>query len=357
MLSKLSRPVAVATICLGLGIFSFGQDYVSAVIEGDAADFPAQQTLLYEILRWAFWTPIILVMLRLPTAIAAGGQSKSRIIGLHLTLAVLALVSQAFYQAAIVKAVFGEIQTYLTFVRIFLTRAIQVQLFTYLAMLSVILMIASSKRARERERTAGELERQLAQARLRALEAQLHPHFLFNTLQTVSMLVRKDPDLAAQTIVRLGDLLRITLDKTEAHEVSLEEELEALALYVEIGRTRFADRLVVEIRVPDILKTAAVPHLILQPLVENALQYAVEPRVSGGTVHVEAKLQNNQVLLTVTDDGPGLPAGNPSEGIGLSNTRERLRTLYGEDSLAIHNLPQGGCEAQITLPWRTRAAK
>jgi sensor histidine kinase YesM len=206
---------------------------------------------------------------------------------------------------------------------------------------------------------AGRLQTELARAQLQALKIQLHPHFLFNTLHTISALVQEDPDRAERTIARLSELLRLFLATSTIHEVTLGEEMRILDLYLEIERTRFEDRLSVHYDVPPELRSAMVPNLVLQPLVENAIRHGVGKRSGAGWIAITAERYGETLVVRVTDNGEGLkedPDRRPESGKGLSITRGRLESLYGlKQSLGIRNLPAGGVEARITLPFRTAA--
>ncbi len=213
------------------------------------------------------------------------------------------------------------------------------------------------QRYRERERRTVELEGQLARAQLQALRMQLNPHFLFNALNTVAALIHEQPEIADRTVTRLSELLRVSLDRSNDQEIPLGQELDFLDRYLEIEQTRFGDRLHVTIEVPDALKEAFVPALVLQPIVENAIRHGIEERETGGRIVIRAARRDGQLELTVTDNGPGLAAGETTfkrEGIGLSNTRSRLRHLYGEcQGLELRPAEGGGLEVRIHLPLRT----
>ena len=186
-------------------------------------------------------------------------------------------------------------------------------------------------RASELEQAA--LKTQLAQAQLRALKMQLQPHFLFNTLHSISSLVLEDPPKANSMIARLGDFLRLTLDHSEQQLVTLKEETEFVRCYLEIEQVRFGDRLEVQFQIEPATLAAEVPHLILQPVVENAIQHAIAPRASGGQVTIAARRVNDLLQLEVRDSGPGIAksaASQPPHGVGLVNVRARLERLYGE---------------------------
>ncbi len=176
------------------------------------------------------------------------------------------------------------------------------------------------------------LETRLVEARLRTLEAELHPHFLFNTLHAISSLVHTNPDAADRMISRLSDLLRLTFDRSGAPGVSLQEEIEFLQKYLEIEQTRFHDRLSVKFDIDPETLDAEVPRMILQPLVENAIKHGVAPKPGEGLVQIASRRRDDTLWVEVSDNGVGLTAGARAQlrnGVGLSNTRDRLECLYG----------------------------
>lgn len=207
----------------------------------------------------------------------------------------------------------------------------------------------------ERELRASELEKSLAQAKLRALQSQLNPHFLFNTLHTISALMHKDVDAADRMIMKLSELLRLALDNTETHEVPLSQELDFLKRYLEIEQTRFQKRLTVEMEIaPDTLG-AEVPNLVLQPLVENAIRHGIERHARPGRIVLRSARRNGELCLEVQDNGSGIPEGGlKREGIGISNTRDRLQQLYGEaQKFELQNVATGGLLARVTIPFHS----
>jgi two-component sensor histidine kinase len=212
------------------------------------------------------------------------------------------------------------------------------------------------KRYRNGLINAGRLQTELARAQLQALKMQLHPHFLFNTLHTITALVHEDPERAERTIARLSELLRLFLATSTIHEVPLSEELRILELYLEIERTRFEDRLSVHLDVPAELRDAMVPNLVLQPLVENAIRHGVGKKSGAGWISIAAEKYGETLVLRITDNGEGLNKDRgtrPESGKGLAITRGRLESLYGPDqSLVLRNLQTGGAEARITMPFR-----
>jgi two-component system, LytTR family, sensor kinase len=207
------------------------------------------------------------------------------------------------------------------------------------------------------EARAAELRAQLAQAQLRALKMQLHPHFLFNALHSISALVLQDPPRANRMIARLGDFLRLTLEHSEEQIVPLREEVEFLRCYLEIEQVRFSDRLAVEYEIGPSALAARVPHLILQPVVENAIRHAVAPRSAPARLRIEAARDDGMLLLSVSDDGPG-GAADPADargerpGLGLANVRARLEQIYGDAyRFEAADAPGGGFSVSISLPF------
>src|SRR5438874_4188230 len=203
------------------------------------------------------------------------------------------------------------------------------------------------------------LKTQLAQAQLRALKMQLHPHFLFNTLHSISSLVLEDPSKANSMIARLGDFLRLTLENSEQQLVTLKEEIEFLRTYLEIEQVRFGDRLTVAFEIEPTTLSAAVPHLILQPVVENAIQHAIAARATPGRIHIEAKRLNGYLRLEVKDNGPGIVSNGDlieKQGVGLSNVRARLNQIYGSDfRFELMNSKDGGLTVVMEIPFQREA--
>jgi two-component system, LytTR family, sensor kinase len=206
---------------------------------------------------------------------------------------------------------------------------------------------------REKEAKASQLSAQLAQAQLEALRMQIHPHFLFNTLNSIAALLHKDIEAADIMIARLGDFLRLTLTRSNDQTVDLEQELEFLKCYLDIERTRFADRLIVEMEVEPQALPVAVPNLILQPIVENAIRHGVARQTSSGHIKIRGFKRNGRLIVQVEDNGPGLqPSDNGSpQGIGLNNTRARLEKFYGGNyELKIANSSPHGVTVTLEIP-------
>ncbi|MGH9718614.1 MAG: sensor histidine kinase [Bryobacteraceae bacterium] len=210
-------------------------------------------------------------------------------------------------------------------------------------------------RYREGEEKRDRLQAQLALAQLKALQMQLQPHFLFNTLHAISALVQEDPEAAERMIARLSELLRLSLDTSSDQILPLSKELDFLRRYLEIEQMRFEDRLTVRFDVTSETLDAEVPNLILQPLVENAIRHGVSRRTDTGVVQIRARRKDGLLKLQVVDNGAGLQGiGLPlREGVGLSTTRARLECLYGNDHrLEFTQSAEGGIEATLTFPFR-----
>ena len=219
------------------------------------------------------------------------------------------------------------------------------EMMTYWAVVGLSHALDFHRESRERELTAAHLETRLAEANLQALQRQLHPHFLFNTLHTISALMHRDTEAADAMLERLSDLLRLTLDRVGTQQVRLKDELDFIDTYLEIERARFGERLRVTVDVDPAILDASVPNLLLQPLVENAVRHGIAPKVGGGMVEIVARREGNRLRLIVRDNGFGLPADTLqafNKGVGLSNTRSRLEHLFGDRQRFECHRPQGG---------------
>jgi len=226
------------------------------------------------------------------------------------------------------------------------------QLLLYFAILAAGYAREYFRRDQERQREAVTLQAQLADARLDALRMQINPHFLFNTLHAISALVERDPAGVRRMIARLSELLRYTVDSHGADEVTLRDELSFLRRYIEIMEIRFQGRLHVETNVPDEALEALVPNLILQPIVENALEHGVSKVDGEGRIEIAATRDDENLLLTVRDNGAGV--GETHAGVGLTNTRERLAQLYGDAAgFRLTNADGGGTLASVFIPFHT----
>jgi signal transduction histidine kinase len=229
---------------------------------------------------------------------------------------------------------------------------------TFIPIALVAHVVSYTRTLRERELRAAQLEEQLAKTRLQVLKSQLQPHFLFNTMHSISSLMLTDVRAADQMMTRLGDLLRMSLESAGTQITTLSREIEFLNCYLEIERVRFAERLTVTFDISPTTLDAAVPHLLLQPLVDNAVKHGISQLPGGGEIRIAATTQARQLKIEISDNGPGLSKTGtlPSIGLGLRITRERLESLYGRDQrLELLRPPGGGTTVQVCIPFRVRA--
>jgi len=249
---------------------------------------------------------------------------------------------------------------------VFLVRRLLADYFTYFIVAALCFAYEHFVRSQEQEAQAQALRAELAQAQLQALRMQVNPHFLFNTLNAVAVLVRGGKTAkAGRTLRLLSDLLRATFKGADVQMVPLREEIDLVERYLEIEEIRFGDRLRVKIDVDPGVSEVPVPYLLLQPLVENAVRHGIAPHTDAGVVRVAARPVTTNgregVELTVADSGPGYPNDGEqvledSEGVGLANTERRLETLYGDaHTLELGDAAEGGARVTIRLPFDTEA--
>jgi two-component system LytT family sensor kinase len=319
--------------------------------------------LLFQIPRWLLWAPLTPLIFATVRRYPIRRGSLARSLPAH---AVVALCCMAFAETLstfpfilIEEAQRGPsanrpgflVLTYLAVAGRLLTGFI-----AYSAVVSIATMRESQRRLRERETRAAKLEADLAQAQVQAIKMQVQPHFLFNTLHAINVLIRQDPATATRMVTQLGDLLRHTLSRATVTEVPLRSELEILTLYFDIERVRFRDRLSIAFDTPPETLDALVPDLVLQPLAENAIKHGISQAMEAGTITVRSRKSGDRLVLEIHDTGAGPPIAGSSERIGLTTVRARLERLYGAaHSLTIERGDQGGCIARIRLPFRTDA--
>src|SRR5258705_2715760 len=247
----------------------------------------------------------------------------------------------------------SEITAFRDFQYVFFNLDRQLCIYWLLLLLSHVVNYYNSYRKGRLQ--AAQLRTELVQSQLEALKMQVHPHFLFNTLHSISALLTKDVDAARSMITRLGDFLRLTLENAGTQEVTLQQEMEFLNGYLEIERVRFQDRLTTLVNVDPAGLDVRVPNLILQPIVENAMRHAIATHSSCGRIEITAAPRNGALRIEVKDNGPGLPVDQDGihlrKGVGLANTRARLERLYGADHLLeLANDPAGGLIVILEIP-------
>jgi signal transduction histidine kinase len=331
-----------------------------------ADNVPTERLLLVALGECYLWAALAILIFHLARRFPPEGRHWGRRLLVHVTAGIVAAAAHTFL-AFVIRMIFFERFAENGFsvdvVQFFFAVKFPSGLIIYALILGISLAINYYRQYRDRELRTSHLETLLAQTRLQVLKMQLHPHFLFNTLNAISALIHQDVDLADHMIARLGDLLRSTLQNADLQEVSLAQELDFIQPYLEIEQARLGSRLSVQIDIQPDTIDAAVPNLILQPLVENAIRHGIAPRSEPGRIEIRARRTRDTLHLQVCDNGPGLP--NPSSetgrreacvpvasrGIGLANTRARLQQLYG-DAHRFQLENGNGLEVTVSIPFR-----
>ena len=334
--------IAVTTAWTALALFFAISTSLTYLSTGRAANWRLSiERSLLEWWIWALFTPLIVWLARRYSLDRAWPW---RAVLVHLVVGtILAVVKSGIDRA---------VNAWLTgFWMYWLASTVALQFSIYCVIVAAAHGMGYYERSRERDLLAA----RLADARLQLLSMQLQPHFLFNTLNTIAELVHDDPDVADRMIAALSDLLRKTLDLGSAQEIPLEAELQLLNRYLEIQQARFGDRLRVTIATDGDARAAAVPVLLLQPLVENAIRHGLAEHVSAGRIEIGARRSGSRLVISVTDDGPGPTIGAArNERVGLGNTRERLEALYGADHrFDLANAGERGARVSIDIPFKS----
>ena len=346
---------------LGLAVFGCLNGLSSSAAASSSGRFQAVWPIVISsLITWILWLPLTPVILRIGRKFSFDRERLVRSVLIYLFAGVLI----SFVHLALQTGInFGLIYGFRALVP-FVTYRYFVLISNYLTGLVVYGLILAMGMAlnyygqyREEELKASQLESQLTQSQLQALKMQLHPHFLFNTLNSISALQLVDVRAAQKMMARLGDFLRLTLDNVGAQEVTLKEEIEFLKCYLEIEHTRFDRRLTTRLAIePDTLD-AKVPNLILQPIVENAILHGIAPHLAPGVISISAQRENGLLRVQVIDNGKGLPENAGKEagsgrGLGLANTRSRLEHLYGSEArLHLVNAEEGGLVVTLEIPF------
>lgn len=301
--------------------------------------------------------PVMALARRLPLE----GKSRWRTSAIHLGAALVfsfAYVVVGSLVGVVDSHVSGESATYGEIFHPLLVRTFPYNLLIYGVIVAISHALDYYRKYHERTVQTLELEKHLTEARLQALLHQLKPHFLFNTLNGIASLMHTDVDAADTMLVRLSELLRITMSHTGAPKTTLREEVAFLERYLDIEKIRFRNRLEVSILVDASVADAQVPSLILQPIVENAVKHGIEPNAKAGRIELRAGREGADLVVTVTDNGKGMPEGGPKrQGIGIANTKSRLSEIYGEaQKFELVNVPGGGLCVRVSLPFSTATA-
>jgi len=304
---------------------------------------------------WVVLAPIVCWLARRVPLVEPGRRGMG--IAFHLTASVLLMA--AYYFARLTYVMISNGEPWAEFLSVaqknFYGRNV-IDIAYYWIILSSVYVYDLKRRFRETELNAAQLSARLAEAELNTLKSQLHPHFLFNTMNTIAVLVREGRSADAVVLLsKLSTLLRQALEQTRSSEVALAQELEFVGNYVQIQQARFPDRLGFSCDVPADLRDQPVPALFLQPLVENAILHGVSGKAGPGQVSVRACAEHGALVLEIRDDGLGFPVGAARrEGIGLGNTRERLNRMYGKDAkLEVISEPGQGSCVRVHIPLST----
>jgi sensor histidine kinase YesM len=336
-----------------VGLAFAGQFYLSSTLLGRSVTWG--QAISYSLGDWYVWAVLSVPVLLLARRFPPEGGNPALTAAVHLTAA---LVCSLLY--VVLRSLVGVVHSRLIgeqveFGEVFqplLVKTYPFNLLVYAMIVAVSHALDYYRKYHERTVHALELEKHLTEARLQALMRQLKPHFLFNTLNGIASLMHSDVHAADKMLVRLSELLRLTMHHPGQPRTRLREEVAFIEKYLEIERIRFRDRLSVGLDVaPDTLE-AEVPSLILQPLVENAIKHGIEPHARPGRIELGARREGARLILTVRDNGGGMPPGGfTREGIGLANTRARLHELYGDaHEFTLRNHADGGLEARLAIP-------
>lgn len=308
--------------------------------------------------QWYGWALLTVPIIRLGERFPLRPPVRLSRIGIHATLSVAASFAIGIADAAVNQWIRPTDAPFIRSVMNWFVSGLPVTTLVYFAILGVGYALGNSARLRERERRAAELEAQLRDAQLAALRMQLQPHFLFNSLNAVMALVRdQDTPRAIRALSLLSDVLRTTVSAGDAQQTTLAQEIEFVTRYLEIERVRFGDRLRVSVDVPEGLEQALVPTFVLQPFVENSLKHGVLRERTGNEIAIGARATTDRLVLTVTDDGRGLPVQTETlalgnGGVGIANARARLDQMYGRAAdLSVRNGTAGrGVFVEVTLP-------
>jgi two-component system LytT family sensor kinase len=323
--------------------------------------------VFYNILAWTSWLVLIPLIWKLASRLPIATARKAVPLAFHAAASVAISALYCAVSAGLklwVLRVSGQpdhADRVLSFPSLFTWHVLYTfewEVLLYWGVLAAHHAIRASRELRRRELHEARLEARLIEARLESLQRQLHPHFVFNTLNAITALLHRDPGRAESMLVRLGDLLRAVFRSEAQQEVPLGRELDLLQHYMEIQRVRFGGTLTCEIDVPSATNPALVPVLLLQPLVENAVKHGFAGR-AGGVIRVSARRAGDKLEIAVSDNGRGASAlqGTSQEGVGLSNTRARLEHLYpGRSHLRVSTPATGGFVVAISLPWQASPA-
>ena len=320
-------------VCTLLGLFSSTQAHLVVNLYTEEPR-PFTQALVLNMGYWYAWALLVPIVLWLARRFPLDRTHWRRSLPVHLLAVVLVTFAHVLLCEPLHPMVMKVPESYSLWRGTLRSWVWQFdwEMATYWAVVAFSQAAKYAREAQARTVRTSQLETRLAEAKLEALQRQLHPHFLFNTLNAISALMHRDVEAADEMLARLSDLLRMALDQRGVQEIPLKDEIDFVEKYLEIEQTRFAERLSVSFDIGPEALDALVPNLVLQPLVENCIRHAVSTSLEPRTVEIRAHRIGDRLQLQVVDDGPGLlrrTTGPPSKGVGIANTRSRLEQLYG----------------------------
>lgn len=352
----LSRCLSILGIWTLIGLSFAGQFFIASSQLGRPVSW--KLALVHSLSDWYVFALLSPLPIWLARKYGLEGKHWKINTGLHLTAGLLFSILYVLIRAGIALAQSrweGTEVNYSTAFQLLLIKTWHFNWLIYWVIAGVQLALGYYQESQEKAARNAELERSLIEARLLALQMQLNPHFLFNTLNSVSSLMRKDVKKADQVMVKLSDIIRAALQAPEKRMVPLSQEIEFLRQYLDIEKIRFGERLNIQWEAPPEYNQALIPYLILQPLVENAIRYAIEPYSKAGVITIKAEKEKEALVLEVRDTGPGFNHHQWRPGIGLKNCQDRLKQHFGPNAeLTLTNLSEQGqgC-AKIRMPWIT----
>jgi sensor histidine kinase YesM len=349
----------ILIVCFLIGITFAAQYYIYSMQKGYPMNW--KDTLSEQIPFWMIWGLLAPLIFRFIQHVPIDRERWVRGVLLHIPAAIVfSILHLAIYLLILFVIQERELvensKSLNKFLALISRLNFGMRAWSYLMLVAFAYAADFYQRYQQGAVRTSQLETQLAQAQLQALKMQLHPHFLFNTLNSISALIRKNVDAADAMIARLGDFLRLTLRSSGTQEVTIQQEVEFLKCYLDIERIRFQDRLSVEINIDPDVAQAKVPNLILQPVVENAIRHGIATHNDPGKIEISAQSNNSWLEVCVSDNGPGLPRKNNGdadikEGVGLKNTRSRLDQLYGSKyKFELSDASGGGLEVRLRIP-------
>jgi signal transduction histidine kinase len=339
---------AIVLVFTLLGLLFASQVWIDYAYARRPVSWPrALGVALAEWYIWAALTPLVLWLAR---RFPIDRRRWVRPLAVHLPASLLCTAVKIVLETMLAGFITGVSRAPFSFIKV------HVGLITYWGIVGAAHWIERDRRYRQRELLAARLQAELARSQVQALRMQLHPHFLFNTLNSIAALMREDVEAADVMIARLSDLLRVALDTADLPEVPLRRELEFAEMYLGIQRTRIGDRLQARVQVEPGALDAAVPTLLLQPLLENAIRHGAGARPGQAVLELRARIEGPVLVIEVEDDGPG-PPDVVKERLGLENTRARLAATYGTAArLELGRGHRGGALARVVLPAQSARA-